>query len=56
MTAVRSSIGPTTQPSRPTPLRVLVIEDDPDCAGALAAVLALYGHRPEVARGESEAA
>jgi CheY-like chemotaxis protein len=28
---------------------VLVIEDDPDCAGALAAVLALYGHWPEVA-------
>jgi CheY-like chemotaxis protein len=51
MTAVRSSIGPTTQPCRPTPLRVLVIEDDPDCAGALAAVLALYGHRPEVAGG-----
>jgi PAS domain S-box-containing protein len=45
--------GPVDRPPRatpPTPLRVLVIEDDPDAGDTLADVLALAGHEVTVAR------
>src|SRR5262245_25120946 len=37
------------------PLRVLVVDDLPDCADALALLLRAYGHRAEVARDGTSA-
>ena len=31
-------------------LRILVVEDNPDCADSMAMLLRMYGHCPEVAK------
>jgi len=41
--------------SVPHPLRILVVDDDPDTAGALALLLRLWGHEVLVARDGAEA-
>ncbi len=39
----------TNGQKRPTGLRILVVENDSDCADSLAILLGLYGHRVSVA-------
>src|SRR5262245_15745220 len=49
----RTKIGgtPMTQPNGPEPkLRVLVVEDNADCADSMALLLNLFGHEVAVAR------
>ena len=38
-----------------TGLRILIVEDNPDCAESMAMLLRLYGHEVEVARNSSTA-
>jgi CheY-like chemotaxis protein len=46
---------PTTQAERPTPRRVLVVDDDPDILDALSEILEVEGYAVERARNGREA-
>src|SRR5262249_32163947 len=51
---VTAAAHPRTPEPKAAQLRVLVVEDDPDSAETMAALLGMYGHDVETASGLSE--